>query len=48
MYLILPGAISVAVGLLTIIAMALDYYRCKKMFLALSITDHYIVFKQIL
>ena len=42
MNLILPGAIFVAVGLLGIIVLALDYYRREKMFLALSTTDHYI------
>ena len=44
MYLILPDAIFVAVGLLgIIIIMALDYYPLGKVFLALSITDHYIL-----
>ena len=44
MYLILPGAIFVAVGLLgIIIIMALLLSVGKKVFLALSITDHYIL-----
>ena len=42
MNLILPGAIFVAVGLLAIVVLAPDYYRCEKMFLTLSTTDHYI------